>query len=180
LLYAGDLSSSSGVDRLVSAFRSIAIRDARLLTYGRGQLAEWIDAQGDDDSRIEPVEFADREFLLGRYAEADVLVQPRRPTEEFAPYSFPSKLMEYMASGTPVLSTRLPSIPAEYEPFVYWIEDNSIDGIRTALEDVLNVSIDERRRKGRAAAEFIVASRSPAAQGVRIRAFLDQVCRPAP
>lgn len=180
VLYAGSLSPSSGMERLVTAFRRTSIPDVRLFTYGRGQTADWINAQSDLDSRIERVQFADRATVLGRYVDADLLVQPRCPTETFAPYSFPSKLLEYMASGTPVLSTRLPGIPAEYEPFLYWIEDDSVDGIETALERVLKITGAERREKGRAAAEFVVSSRSAKVQGPRIVAFLREICPSSP
>jgi len=54
-------------------------------------------------------------------------------------YSFPSKLIEYMASATPVLTTRLPGIPPEYEPYVYWIEDDSVEGIEHSLRAVMCV-----------------------------------------
>ena len=51
-----------------------------------------------------------------------------------AKYSFPSKNMEYMVSGTPVLTTRLPGMPMEYYPYVYFIEEESADGIAAAKE----------------------------------------------
>jgi len=175
VIYAGGLSPSSGVDRLVSAFRRTSAPDARLYTYGRGQLSEWINDQCSSDSRIARVQFSDRETVLGQYVDADVLVQPRRPSETFAPYSFPSKLMEYMASGTAVLSTRLPGIPDEYEPFLYWIEDDSIEGFTAALERVLSGNREERREKGLAAAEFVRANRSVEAQGLRLYKFLRRV-----
>ena len=49
---------------------------------------------------------------------ATLLVNPRPTTEEFTIYSFPSKNMEYMASGTPLLTTKLPGMPEEYHQYV--------------------------------------------------------------
>ena len=43
--------------------------------------------------------------------EATLLVNPRPSDKEFCKYSFPSKTIEYMASGTPVLMTKLPGVP---------------------------------------------------------------------
>ena len=116
-----------------------------------------------------------REDLLRAYRSADLLVQPRPTNQSFVRYSFPSKLIEYMASGTPVLTTRLVSVTDEYTPYVYWIEDDSPAGIRRALRDVLRLPEDERLDKGRRAAEFIRATRSSEAQGKRISAFLQGI-----
>ena len=38
-------------------------------------------------------------------------VNPRQNNEEFTKYSFPSKTMEYLASGVPVVAYKLDGIP---------------------------------------------------------------------
>ena len=48
--------------------------------------------------------------------------------------------MEYMASGTPVLTTRLPGMPAEYYPYVEFIDEETPEGIARALKRVLSRS----------------------------------------
>jgi glycosyltransferase involved in cell wall biosynthesis len=42
------------------------------------------------------------------------MLNPRDPSWRGTPYSFPSKLLEYLTTGKPIISTRLPGIPAEY------------------------------------------------------------------
>ena len=172
VMYAGGLLESYGVDRLVKAFRALVTDDAHLAVYGRGPLSSWIDEQAGIDPRVEKVQFAPRETVLRRYGSADLLVQPRPSDQDFVRYSFPSKLLEYMASGTPALTTRLSGIPTTYEPYLYWIDDDSIEGITRALHAVMSVSAEERRAKGSAAARFVTESCSSAAQGARIRSFL--------
>lgn len=171
-MYAGGLLESYGVERLVRAFAALETDDARLALYGKGPLASWIDEQADIDPRIEKVRFAPRHEVLEQYASADLLIQPRPTEQDFVRYSFPSKLLEYMASGTPVLSTRLSGIPAPYEPHLYWIEDDSVDGIKRSLATVMGLSTDERNAKGRTAADFVRERCSSVAQGGRIREFL--------
>ena len=53
-----------------------------------------------------------------------------------------------MASGTPVLTTRLPGMPKEYEEFVYLINDETIDGIGEALVSVLSDSREVLHQRG--------------------------------
>ncbi len=175
VLYAGRLVSSGGVERLISAVRRLEDADIEIVVLGRGPLVEWVNGQSREDGRISQVQFLSRELVLSMYANVDLLVQPRPVDQDFVRYSFPSKLLEYMASGTPVLSTRLGGIPIEYEPYVYWIENDSIEGIGESLERVRNISATERRTKGQAASEFVREKRSAAAQGARISTFLERL-----
>jgi glycosyltransferase involved in cell wall biosynthesis len=178
VMYAGRLEDGYGVDRLVGAVRALPVDDVALATFGRGPLGPWIDSQSAVDQRIDRLRFAPRDVVLAQYGAADLLVQPRPVDQVFVRYSFPSKLLEYLASGTPVLSTRLAGIPAEYEPYLYWIDDDSVAGIARALQAVMAVPAGARAAKARAAAQFVVQTRSSSAQGARIRGFLTEVLEP--
>ena len=46
--------------------------------------------------------------VIEKEIQATILINPRPVDQEFTKYSFPSKIMEYMSSGTPVLTTKLP------------------------------------------------------------------------
>ena len=77
------------------------------------------------------------EEVVSAELEASLLINPRPTHEEFTKYSFPSKNMEYMASGTPVLTTKLPGMPADYYPYVFLVNDESAEGMAKAYRDVL-------------------------------------------
>jgi glycosyltransferase involved in cell wall biosynthesis len=143
-----------------------------LEVYGNGELAGRVGELAAKRAEVVGPRLLAREELLAAYRSADLLVQPRPTDQSFVRYSFPSKIIEYMASGTPVLTTRLVSLSQEYAPYVYWIDDDSVAGIRKALGDVLRLPEDERLDKGRRAATYIRKTRSSEAQGKRISAFL--------
>jgi glycosyltransferase involved in cell wall biosynthesis len=172
LMYAGGLTAEYGVERLVDAVKGLGDRDLTLRTVGKGPLAGWIDEQADRDDRIRRPAYLTRDEVLAEYASATLLVQPRPVDQQFVRYSFPSKLLEYLASGTPVLTTRLSGIPDDYNDHVYWIDDDSVEGIRAGIAAALDAPEEDRVRKGRAAAEFVRSTRSAAAQGRRIVDFL--------
>lgn len=174
VMYAGGLLPGYGVDRLLEAFRWLEAPAARLAVFGKGPLSDAVSRLHAQDARVQEPRFVDRLQIREACYSADLLVQPRPTGEAFVPYSFPSKLLDYMASGTPVLSTRLSGIPGEYEPYLYWIEDDSAAGIAEALRAVLALPESERRRKGRDAARFVRETRDASSQGARIRAFLEQ------
>jgi glycosyltransferase involved in cell wall biosynthesis len=120
---------------------------------------------------VEAPRFADRRQVVAEYARAAVLVQPRPVDQHFVRFSFPSKLMEYLASGTPVVSTRLPGIPADYDAHLYWAED-STEGLASAIAKVLRMPSRQRRERAAAARDFIWSTRGFPTQGRRMREFL--------
>ena len=86
--------------------------------------------------------------IVAKEQEATLLVNPRPTQEEFVKYSFPSKTMEYMASGTPVMTTVLPGMPREYHPHVFLLRDETAVGIAASLKEVLALSDAELYQKG--------------------------------
>lgn len=173
ITYAGGLSAEYGVEDLVNAVLAMPDPTVELHLFGRGPLEEWIAEVASEDQRVRPSRVVDPSELAGIYAASDVLVQPRPVNQGFVPYSFPSKLIEYLASGTPVVTTRLPNIPEDYDAHVVWSEAGA-EGLRTAIDHVRAKPVAERRAAGQAAARFLQASRSAAAQGQRLRRFLEQ------
>jgi glycosyltransferase involved in cell wall biosynthesis len=172
VLYAGGMTAAYGVDRVVDAVRALPPDDVRLSCFGRGELVDWVTSVSGHDPRIDTPLLVSREEVLGEYARASVLVQPRPVDTELVRFSFPSKLLEYLASGTPVVSTRLPGIPADYEEHVFWAEDDSAQGLAVALGQTLATPWEQRQQRAARARAFIWATRGYEAQGRRMTDFL--------
>ena len=109
-MYAGALSKRYGIAELIEAFRQTNL-DAQLHIYGFGDFAPELEKIAREDARVCYKGRVSREEILEREREASLLVNVRNPKDEFTAYSFPSKTIEYMASGTPLLTSRLPGIP---------------------------------------------------------------------
>ena len=124
-------------------------------------------------NRIYGIENLVEGFLLSNLDKsAALLVNPRPAAPEYTRYSFPSKNMEYMVSGTPVLTTKLPGMPKEYYPYVYLLEDETPMGVSDALRDIFSLTADERGKKGEAARRFVLEHKSNVIQAKRIIDFL--------
>jgi len=80
-----------------------------------------------------------------------------------------------MASGTPLLTTCLPGIPLDYYPYIYTIEDETVDGVYHALSELLSKSIEELHEKGLAAKEFIIAKKNPDVQASKLLTLINTV-----
>jgi glycosyltransferase involved in cell wall biosynthesis len=121
---------------------------------------------------VRPAEFLSHDELQQRLAAAHVLVNPRPVDQDFVRYSFPSKLIEYLAAGTPVITTRLPGIPSDYDRKVVFAEADTAAGLREALSHVMDMAPGDTEVLSKSASEFIRTTRSAESQGKRIRSFL--------
>ncbi len=177
IAYAGGLHAAYGVDALVAAIHQLDTNDVRLILYGRGDQEQQILKLAEDDHRIEYRGFFTGPNLFRELRQADLLINPR-PTATFvAHHSFPSKLIEYLAIGRPVLTTRIPGIPPELADKYFFIDDESINGIQSAILKIKALDASALRAHGRMARRFILSYSDQNAVGEKIRAFMISVDR---
>ena len=173
-LYAGSLNKEYGLAELVEGFRKADIPDAQLHLYGCGDYVEEIQRIAKEDPRVHFGGMLLSHEIVEKEMEASVLVNPRPTYEEYVKYSFPSKTMEYMSTGTPVLTTVLPGIPGEYYPHVYFIREETADGIAKAMQEVFSHSQEELFQKGTKARDFVLQERNNVAQAAKIIQMLEK------
>lgn len=155
ILYTGNLSYKYGIKELLDAFIMLKGSDYRLWIRGNGEALNAVKEYAKKDNRIVWFDRMSKEELTKLQKRATLLINPTFSTVESTRYFFPSKTMEYLASGTPVLMSKLPCLPDEYDKHVYFIKDQTVEGIKEAIEFVLSKSKEELSQKGRNASEFI-------------------------
>lgn len=175
ILYAGMLHEKYGILRLLDAFSVLKAEDLELWLCGDGTAAEEIRRRAAQDGRIRLFGTLPRERVLQMERQAAILVDPRCAKERFTAYSFPSKIVEYMASGTPVVCGRLAGIPAEYFSYVTAAEDDTCAALAEKMAYLLALSDDEREKIGARSREFVLREKSPCRQARRVLAFLEDV-----
>lgn len=175
VLYAGMLHAIYGVTALTDAFSRVADPEARLVLYGAGDAVDAVKAAAAADPRIGYRGVAPRETVLREEIRATLLVNPRPSDAEYTKYSFPSKNLEYMASGTPLLTTRLPGMPADYLPHVYAFSGETAPEMADTLSAVLALPRETLHEKGLAAKAFVLAHKNNRAQSLRILQFLKEL-----
>lgn len=174
VLYAGGVSRQYGAEIMTEGFRTANISNAQLHIYGPGDYVEELQEIAREDSRIVYGGMLLNSQVEEKEQQATLLINPRPTHEEFIKYSFPSKTMEYMASGTPALTTRIPGIPKDYEPHLYFIDEETPQGVARALEEVLSCSDEELFAKGAGAREFILTTRNNIIQAGKILDMLKE------
>ena len=172
VMYAGGIYEQYGLKLLAEAFVLADIEDAKLVYYGSGPYVQEYKELCKMHSNLEYAGVAPNQEVVNAELRATLLVNPRFSAEEFTKYSFPSKNMEFMVSGTPVLTTRLPGMPKEYLPYVFIFEKETLDGFADTLKKVMSYSSEKLDTIGANAKRFVLDNKNNIDQGKRIVDFV--------
>ena len=172
IMYSGSLESKYCIVDLLDAFDMIDNKEYTLYLCGTGNSVETIKQRASKDHRIQYLGQLDHTKVIELQSRVSLLINPRPSKDEYTMYSFPSKTIEYMASGTPVLMTKLKCLPEEYYQYLYFIEPETPKGIRDKIIEIFGKSELERRNIGQRAAEFIHKNKTAIVQADRIISFI--------
>jgi glycosyltransferase involved in cell wall biosynthesis len=177
VFYSGALSRRNGVERLLAAFQMIRRSDYRLVLCGDGESRTAIEAAASQDARVIYKGQIPRDEVLKEQRAATLLVNPRTPEGEFTRFSFPSKTMEYLASGVPVLLYPLEGIPEEYYEFCYTLNDFSVEKLSEAMVQICEQPLAALEKKARAAKVFVLNEKNPSVQCKKISDMMRSIQR---
>lgn len=177
ILYSGMLYEKFGVKNLVDAFCSLLDDHLRLQLCGSGDLEDYIKDKAVVDSRIEFLGVIPRKKALELQCSASLLVNPRQPNGGFTRYSFPSKNIEYLASGTPALIYELEGIPQEYYNYCYHLsaKQTSVEDLADMIRKIYNEPAESRVSLAASAREFILTEKNAPAQCEKIFRLIDSI-----
>ncbi len=170
VLYTGTLSPELGIQDMLDAFADML--DAQLRICGGGVMAQQVEQFAKQYANIRFEGFVPHEKALALQAQASALINPRTPAGLFTKYSFPSKTLEYMRSGKPVICYKLDGIPDDYDSYLNYIPSPGAEGIRQAVQQLQAVNPQERLQMGRLAREYVLEHKNPAAQCKRLVEWL--------
>lgn len=162
--YAGTLRRVYGIGNLVHGFIKANVPETELHIYGSGDFEQELKKLCEEHSNVKYFGVAPNKEIVENELKCALLVNPRPTNEDYTKYSFPSKNMEYMASGTPVLTTKLPGMPKEYDKYVYLIDEETEDGVCEKLKEILSQPADVLHKKGLLAKEFILQEKNNVVQ----------------
>ncbi|WP_170200317.1 glycosyltransferase [Enteractinococcus coprophilus] len=175
IVYTGGLNAAFGVLELVQAFSTLTDPSLRLVLCGVGDAVQAIEEYATSDQRIIYQGLLPHKEVVALQRQATVLVNPRQNTEEYVKYSFPSKLMEYMVSGTPTVAYDLDGMPAEYREHLFIVPENDIASLAKTIQQVLAQSPAQRRDFGHRARTFVQEQKNPEVQTKKILRMIDAV-----
>jgi glycosyltransferase involved in cell wall biosynthesis len=83
--------------------------------------------------------------------------------------------MEYMASGTPVVTTRLPGMPEEYYDYVFLFDDETVEGFTNTFNNILSLPKITLVEKGLKCKEFVIRRKNNIIQTERVLELLSLI-----
>ena len=172
ICYAGALSGSAGIFSLVEAVMGIDEQQLVLDIYGHGDVKP-IRRVISSDARIRVHGLVDPAQLEHAMERAAVLVNPRQVAGHFARTTFPSKLLDYLRYGVPVVSTISPGLSPEYRDVVIPANSDRPEDIRAAIEIALSLEAS-RYEDYVAKVEQLVSRRSWPIVGREFACFLER------
>ena len=166
ILYAGGIKEEYGIIDLIKAFIAVDNKEWELDIYGDG--ADLIKAKelAKNHTNIVFKGMVSNSVVVEEQKKASLLINPRK-NHEFTKYSFPSKVLEYMSSGTPMLGYKLDGIPKEYSDYYYVIEDVE-NGLEIALKNAMSLTDEERKNYGYKAKKFVEDNKNAKSQCAKI------------
>ncbi len=172
ILYTGTLRSIYGVMNLINAFEMGDDNKTELWICGNGDAKEAIINKSASNNRIKYLGLVNSKEALKLQVQATVLVNPRTSEGDYTKYSFPSKTIEYLLSGTPVVMNKLPGIPNEYYPYLIFPADESIEALSKAIFDVVHMNEEELEFIGTRGRSFIINNKNATFQAKRVIDFI--------
>lgn len=173
IIFAGEIDEQNGVMTFVRAFNQWGDHGYDLYYYGTGEAMEMLKQESEGNDRIHIMGLLLNRDLLKVMNRASLLVNPRPIYQDFVKYSFPSKVMEYMNTGTYHASSHLACIPDEYFEYIGDMGDGSTEDILKFLKEFEHMTPEYLNEQGRRAQEFVLKNKNNAVQAARIAELLD-------
>lgn len=174
ILFAGSLEAFNGIELMLEAMSLLGDR-VELSIAGRGSLEPRVLQAAARDPRVRYLGVLPAGELPAAYQRADLLLNVR-PTRDLATrYYFPSKLMEYLASGCPTLSTCTGHVEEEFGTFVFLLREETPQGLAGEIRHIAAMDAADRERFGRRARAYVLEHKSWQAQGRKLAAYLRRV-----
>jgi glycosyltransferase involved in cell wall biosynthesis len=177
--FAGALVDAAGVNLLLEAIPHVTDPKLEFWFSGRGPLEERLKRQADADPRIRFFGFVTEAHYSEMLQRAALLINPRPSTLLESRYNFPSKLMEYLAAGRPIVSTATSDVAEHYGSDVIVLDDETPQGLARCIERSIALSAEERAvlgRRARAAVEGVTWR----TEVEKILAFIQSLKAPPP
>lgn len=146
----------------------------RLVICGLGELNSLVENATKQDSRIIYKGVLPHEEAVLLQQNATALINPRQPSATLTKYSFPSKTIEYLLSGTPMIGYHLEGIPDEYYEYFFTPSDLTIEALTDTINKVFSMSNIDLYYKAKNAQQFIIENKTAVTQVKKMLTYLSK------
>lgn len=146
VLYCGSLQSWKGVGTFVAAAQHVP--NVRFLSVGGSDSEHEVLRKEYPEALVEYLPHQPYELIPLYLRAADILVLPNTAKEEISTrYTSPLKLLEYLASGTPVVASAIPTVLAVAGEEALWLsEPDNPESLAQVIQKVMATPSEAAKR----------------------------------
>lgn len=137
VVYSGTLIEYNSIRVLIDTMSYLEGENVSLEIYGDGPLKEFVEKSVDKSNNIIYHGLVSNNQVNNAIKSADLLINLRDTKDYVSKFAFPSKLIQYMASGIPVLTTKVLT-DAEFSNAVFITDNLDSKKIRDIIVYVKN------------------------------------------
>ena len=159
IFFGGSLMAKYGVRNLIHAYKSLNRDDIALVISGHHE----------EENFLSYIRAFDNVIYVGalNYKEvasfeqnAFFAVNPRPIDDKIDEYSYPSKVLEYLANGVLTVSTANPLLKEHYEDALIFVDSGEVEDLAKGLEEALNITEEEKKRRIKLGKSLVQANTS--------------------
>lgn len=155
LLFSGALNKWTGIEKFALSFSRLNIPGCELHIYGKGNSAiinELVIGQ----SNIVMKGFVSDLTLEEACRNAFAFINPR-PTDILGgETNFPSKVLEYLRYGKPILSSKTAGMAPYYENLLFYYDPNNPESLVKEIDKLLSVNADDKNALNKKIEDFCI------------------------
>ena len=157
LVCAGMLWDQNGTKLILSMLKQHPDLDVIVHFAGQGVDVPLIVDAATKDVRIRYEGVLNMDELFSLYEKSDILLNLR--LEEEIDFHFPSKLLEFLATGKHVISTPIAHAERDYGQFISILHNITSDGLAEKIQELDRMGRTELVKRGKEAREYMIANR---------------------
>ena len=169
--YSGSMLNKYGVYNLIKAFRGVNSLNYELLIAGHSVNQEEIKEATKKMKNIKYLGTLPHSKVLTLQSNSIANINPRPVSQDLNRYSVPSKLFEYLSSGSLTISTMQQKLASEISDAI-WVESNSVEDLRDAMLEALDLKEKARKDIAKKAKEKVLSIYSLEKVNERLDEFL--------
>lgn len=172
IVYAGNFSARYNLAAAVAMMDHLPTGAFELHLYGRGALESELRAAAERTPSVHVHDAVDESAVAPILRSADLLLALLSIDDHLARYSFPSKLFESLASGAPVLTTRLPTLDPVMAGHLVITDSVAPADLASAVSAVAGRSPDQRHTGAASALDHLREHGTWSAVGSQLHPYL--------
>jgi glycosyltransferase involved in cell wall biosynthesis len=172
VMFSGSLNEVGGIGLLLEAFRLLNEPEYRFWITGKGYREEEVIEAKRLDDRIQYFGFLENRELREIQSKATVLINPRLSAFPENRYNFPGKLLDYLASGRPVITTATGDVCDEYGDKAFILREETPQALADLIREVCSMPQEELEVKCEGVRRYMLENKTWKVQCSRMYEFI--------